>query len=152
MIRPLKKYCRLTPIERWSLHRSLFLLPLVALLLRLLGFQRCLRMLTQFSSCPSAEHAATETAQAIARGVAIACSHGLYGGNCLKRSLTLWFLLRRRRLPGELRIGARKTAGLLEAHAWIEYQGVVLNDAVDVGERYMAFEGPVMTNNVMGNL
>jgi Transglutaminase-like superfamily len=52
----------------------------------------------------------------------------------------LW-LLNRRGIPARLRIGVRKEEGELEAHAWIESGGVVLNDTADVSERYRPFEG-----------
>ncbi|SIT58922.1 conserved hypothetical protein [Mesorhizobium prunaredense] len=79
-------------------------------------------------------------AQETARLVSIAAYRGSYSGNCLKRSMTLWFLLRRQGIEGELRIGTRKAEGKFEAHAWVEYRGKVLNDTVDVGERFAAFE------------
>ncbi|WP_198032901.1 lasso peptide biosynthesis B2 protein [Mesorhizobium sp. L48C026A00] len=79
-------------------------------------------------------------AQETARLVSIAAYRGSYSGNCLKRSMTLWFLLRRQGIEAELRIGTRKADGKFEAHAWVEYRGKVLNDTVDVGERFAAFE------------
>ncbi|TIQ92401.1 MAG: lasso peptide biosynthesis B2 protein [Mesorhizobium sp.] len=79
-------------------------------------------------------------AQETARLVSIAAYRGSYSGNCLKRSMTLWFLLRRQGIEGELRIGTRKADGKFEAHAWVEYRGKVLNDTVDVGEHFVAFE------------
>ncbi|WP_206437529.1 MULTISPECIES: lasso peptide biosynthesis B2 protein [unclassified Mesorhizobium] len=79
-------------------------------------------------------------AQETARLVSIAAYRGSYSGNCLKRSMTLWFLLRRQGIEGELRIGTRKADGKFEAHAWVEYRGKVLNDTVDVGERFAAFK------------
>lgn len=39
-------------------------------------------------------------------------------GRCLARSLTLWWMLRRRGLPAQLHIGLRLEAGQLTAHAW----------------------------------
>jgi hypothetical protein len=59
---------------------------------------------------------------------------------CLHRSLTLWWLLRRLGIGGALRIGVRKAGGKLEAHAWVEYQGVVLNDRADVGRAFPPFD------------
>jgi hypothetical protein len=44
----------------------------------------------------------------------------------------------------ELRIGVRKSAGALEAHAWVEYQGLVLNDRDDVCQRFAAFARPLV--------
>jgi hypothetical protein len=50
-------------------------------------------------------------------------------------------LLRRRGIASALRIGVRKgQTGSLEAHAWIECCGQVLNDRTDVHERFAAFD------------
>ena len=45
---------------------------------------------------------------------------------CLKKSLILFRILRKRGLPAKLRIGVRKVDGQFNAHAWIECQGRVL--------------------------
>ncbi len=58
--------------------------------------------------------------------MAIAASHGPYRATCLRQSLALWLLLRRRGIPAELRIGVRKEGGDLQAHAWVEHQGATL--------------------------
>jgi hypothetical protein len=49
-------------------------------------------------------------------------------------------LLRRRGIDGALRIGVRKAGDRLEAHAWVAYQGVVLNDRADVNLAYTPFD------------
>ena len=41
--------------------------------------------------------------------------------NCLEQSLVLWWLLRRRGIAADLRIGARKDSDRFEAHAWVEF-------------------------------
>ena len=41
-------------------------------------------------------------------------------------ALVVWGLLRRCALEGELTIGVRKAEGELEAHAWVELDGVSL--------------------------
>jgi hypothetical protein len=50
---------------------------------------------------------------------------------CLQRSLVLLWLLRRRGIESELRIGVRKDGSALTAHAWIEMAGEFLNDSPD---------------------
>jgi len=55
---------------------------------------------------------------------------------CLTESLTLWWLLRRRRIAAELRIGVRTILGPLESHAWVEHEDVPLNDTAEVGRVY----------------
>jgi len=56
--------------------------------------------------------------------------------NCLRRTLAQQRLLRRRHLTSRIHIGVRKGETALEAHAWLSWQGRVLNDAADVSKRY----------------
>jgi hypothetical protein len=49
------------------------------------------------------------------------------GANCLTRALTTRMLMTRYGLDSSLRLGVTKASrGILEAHAWIEYNGAVL--------------------------
>ena len=61
-------------------------------------------------------------------------------GDCLTRSLLLGWLLRRRRVASQLRIGVKMNEGSLAAHAWVEYAGIAINDQPDVGEQFAAFQ------------
>src|SRR2546425_2686623 len=45
---------------------------------------------------------------------------------CLKKSLILFRMLRRRGIPAELRLGVRKLDGEVSAHAWVECEGRIL--------------------------
>ncbi len=143
-----RKFRRLTWRERRALIRSLVLLPLIALALRVLGFRRSQMTLGKLT--PEREPAldgrsdsAMREAQLAARMVATASRDGLVHGNCLEQSLTLWWLLRRRRIPAQLRIGIRKQANKFQAHAWVELAGAVLNDRQDVHREYTAFAGDI---------
>ena len=60
--------------------------------------------------------------------------------NCLTRSLLLGWLLRRRGVASQLRIGVKMDNGSLSAHAWVEYAGIPINDQPDVGEQFAAFQ------------
>ena len=62
---------------------------------------------------------------------------------CLTRSLLLRWLLRRRGIASDLRIGVQLVQGRLDAHAWVEYEGVPINDAPDVAQRFAAFTEPL---------
>jgi hypothetical protein len=44
-----------------------------------------------------------------------------------------------------LHIGARKSQGRFEAHAWVEWDGHVLNDSSDVHKHYARFDAPIVT-------
>ena len=80
-----------------------------------------------------------EDADEVARMVAAAAREGIFHGRCLEKSLVLWFLLSRKRVPAELRIGVRRSDKGFEAHAWVEVQGTVVNDAEDLVHNYVPF-------------
>lgn len=63
--------------------------------------------------------------------------------NCLEQSLVLWWLLERRGIAAELRIGARRDADHLEAHAWVELGGQVLNEPAEEHLHFVPFDGPI---------
>jgi len=89
-------------------------------------------------------------ARAIARIINIAGNRSIFKANCLAKSLYLLRELRKRQIPCQLKIGTTidigKTDGLIKnrsiAHAWVESEGLVLNDAADVGTRFNAFTLP----------
>lgn len=60
-----------------------------------------------------------------------------FRSRCLARSITIWWLCRRRGHDTEVLIGIAPPEGArLPAHAWVEYRGVPLNDTTDVRRRY----------------
>lgn len=62
-------------------------------------------------------------------------------GNCLSRSLALWWMLARHGVPVTLCIGARRSGGDFGAHAWVEHAGVPINAGRRVRSNYATFEG-----------
>jgi len=58
---------------------------------------------------------------------------------CLEQSLALWWLLERQGIASSVRIGTRKTDEKFEAHAWVECEGVALNEPEEVHKHYAAF-------------
>lgn len=136
------------PAVRRRLPRALAVLATVSALLRLAGFARSHRWLAATSDRRAA---GPVPADARERGGIEAVALHLAARNlplralCLERSLALWWLLRRQRVPAALRIGVRRNPGgePLEAHAWVEVGDGVVGDAADVGARYAAFDGEV---------
>ena len=146
MLRELSRFGKLTALERGILVRALLLLPAIGLGLRMVGFGRVQAMLHASKAADSyklAPDAALKIALAAAPMVSIAARRGLYRANCLPTSLVLVHLLRRQGLAADLRVGVRKVAGALEAHAWVEHHGQPLNDGMDVHERFPAFIQPI---------
>lgn len=70
-----------------------------------------------------------------------AARHPWPWARCLQRSLALCFLLERRGVQAQLKIGVRKNGSALEAHAWVEYCGKVLNDSQEVSQRFTLLNG-----------
>ena len=133
----------LTRDQQRALLRSWLLFPVLIVMLRIRGYRRLQAWLLRISPEPrqADAQAVRSAAQETARLVEIAARYSVLTANCLSRSMMLWWLLRRRGVATELRIGVRKRDGLFEAHAWVELDGWVLNDAPDVKSRFASFEG-----------
>lgn len=131
--------------ERLALLEALLLLPLARLALRTWGFQRCyaagLRLSRPSARFAQDAEAARQAAQSLAEIVTRANTrYALRRETCLPESTALWWMLRRRGLPAELRLGVRTTLGHFEAHAWVEHGGRVLNDVPDIARIYAPYD------------
>lgn len=136
------------PEDRALILRAALILPLTEIGLRAIGFQRCKQLAEKlfFPALPLPTLPPAlqrEAALRVMRAVRSAELHGPAHPNCLERSMTLWWMLRREGVEGELHIGARKEAGRFEAHAWVELDGQVLNDGAEVHEHYARFDAPL---------
>ncbi len=141
----LLKFRSLKPAGRRVLLRMTFVLPLTALGLRVLGFGRvyaALERLSRQAGPPSEDE--TRQVRRARHMIRYTAKHGLYRGNCLSRSLVLWWLLRRQGIESDLRIGVHRDGKDFDAHAWVEHQGRPLNASKQVHEKYAAFEGTVL--------
>jgi hypothetical protein len=118
--------------------------------LRVVGFRRWKAVLVRLAPrradrINQRDVALIETAREMARIQKATSRHLIFRANCLEQSLVLWWLLTRRAIPAELRIGARKEAGRFEAHAWVELGRVVLNDAGEEHLHFAPFDAPVIS-------
>ena len=114
----------------WLLE-ALLLLPLTASALRIVGVRRWQAILSLCLASRSLSDGALAQAEATARIVWAAATYGFWRANCLQQAIVLCWLLRRRGIACELRIGVRKDAQRFEAHAWVEHAGVALNGGGD---------------------
>ncbi|MDZ4768487.1 MAG: lasso peptide biosynthesis B2 protein [Chloroflexota bacterium] len=132
--------------SRWVFILSLLLLPSIAVGLHRVGLKRMRATLEARTPQPTAAATSDSTARArrLARMVNAAARLSPYKANCLKRALVLWWLLRRRGIASDIRIGVRKGAATLEAHAWVEIGGVVINDAPSFVGTFTPFAGDIM--------
>ena len=130
--------------ERWILARTLGLLPIAVVSLRLLGFRR-----TQALLLPASDSATARTdqpvAEALTRVVQGAAPWSPLPANCLPRALVLCRLLRREGLQAELRLGVGKPEGEFSAHAWVEHAGRALAEPEGSGRRFAALVEPALT-------
>lgn len=142
LTRKLAKLSRLSWGDRLVVLQTLVLLPAIALALSTIGLPATQRHLIRLSPGATAELSVARSSQAywFANLVNRVARHYPIWGNCLKRSLTLWFLLRRHGIISDLRIGVRRHQGEFQAHAWVEYDGQIINDQPTVYEHYGVFE------------
>ena len=161
-----RKLRRLSANERRLLAQALVLLPLTFCGVYALGVSRWQRFLMRLASFGttsnrssnrtsalrshliSEDARASEQAKAIARAVKIAAERGLFHANCLQETLVLWCLLRRNHIESEIRFGARKHEGRVQAHAWVELNGVALNEASDVCLHFSPLAGDAGTSQI----
>jgi hypothetical protein len=140
----LAKLRALTGPERRLLLVCLAATPLVSAGLAILGFRKFHAVIARRSPLRGAKfpsgQAAEARARSVARVVAIAAGRGPVRATCLRRSLLLWWLLRRDGIETVLRVGVNREGGTLSAHAWVEYLGRPVNDADDVALRFPAFD------------
>jgi hypothetical protein len=128
--------------DRALVIRAMFLLPIVATSLKTVGLRRTQSWLGRNGlgpTVPSTEQTRANVRRAV-QMVAVACRRQPLRSSCLPRTIVLWNLLRRRGIATDVRIGARSNSqGEFQAHAWLEWNGEVLNDVADVGRQYRPF-------------
>lgn len=126
------------PARRIFLHASV-MLPLLSLSLRFRGFLKT-RTFLQNHLSPAIGLAGSSGPALTVRMVRAAARHSWTHPTCLQESLALWWLLGRQGIASELRVGVRKQESKFEAHAWVERDGVALNEPQAQHEHYAAFD------------
>ena len=131
---------QLSPSERWQLAGMMLALPVIHASVGIAGYGRTKRWLERWSRTPAGQPTSNEnlaSARSIARLAAIAGRRGAVSATCLRQSLLVYWILRRRGLNPELKLGVRKHEGVVDAHAWVELAGQSL-DVAPV--RHQAFQ------------
>lgn len=124
-----RAFWRLSASRKYIAMDAAVLLLITWIGLRLVGFRRWKDWLER--SAVSAAPGSADTSGAaisLARLEETVARHLPFRTNCLENSFALYWLLRRNHVPAKLRIGARKIDARLEAHAWLESQGIVLGN------------------------
>ena len=139
-----QRYRALDPRARKLFGRAVTLLAGIALSLRLRGFSATNAALQKRLLAHAPREIlpgnSAETVQKTCRMVSAAAAFVILRPTCLVESLALWYLLEGQGIPAQLRIGVRKAAQKFEAHAWVEFDGVALNQEEQPHRHYAAFE------------
>ena len=128
-----QKLKELSGFERGLLWRSIILLPIIHIALSTLGYARLCGLIEKItplkrSSPQKSESEIIEQARKTARMVSIAARYGLFRATCLRRSLLIWWFLRGQGIRSTICFGVRTNDRQLEAHAWVEINGMVISE------------------------
>ena len=121
---------------------SVFLLKTADLLLHFFLYQNLYQRLAKLIPLkdPAPAEVTLVRAAQTAAVVELAADGRLANATCLRRSLVLWYLLRRDGIDSDLRLGVRKQGSGVFGHAWVEIDGTVINDEPDVIRQYTLME------------
>jgi hypothetical protein len=147
-----ERLAQLTPGDLGYALLAPWCFPVAALALRRWGLQR-----VQTRLAPRGRHVSpavcgsdVQTARRTAWLVDAVARRTPWPANCLQRSLVLWWFLARRGIAAEIRIGVRRRPGSpsgsrsLDFHAWVELDGLVLNDLPSVREWFATFDRAIV--------
>uniref|UniRef100_A0A0C1NFF0 Microcin J25-processing protein McjB C-terminal domain-containing protein n=1 Tax=Tolypothrix bouteillei VB521301 TaxID=1479485 RepID=A0A0C1NFF0_9CYAN len=128
---------KLSGSDRSLLAITVILLGTIRMGLWLLEFRVLLKLLNKIGQSNFLIFTSPSSSVSVSKiiwAVNVASRYMPYGVKCLARALTAWVLMSRYGYSSELRIGvAKDTAGRLEAHAWIEYEGrVAIGNLIDL--------------------
>lgn len=144
MLATLARGLRLPSAERAGFLRAYAALAQTDLALRVRGFQGVVTSvapLTPSASAMTLNDVDISRVNGYVRWIKSAARLHLAPARCLHESLTLHRWLRADGLPSEIRIGVRKEDGALQAHAWVELCGQIVNDAPAVVAQFQPLEG-----------
>jgi hypothetical protein len=79
----------------------------------------------------------------IVRAVNLAADVFPSNPSCLEKSIVIDALLHNEGLQAHVCIGVRSECGAIHAHAWVDLDGVPLNESPQVVERFAVFEGAI---------
>ena len=134
----LAQFHNLNAMQKRTLLAAWLWLPLFWLGLQVLGLPRFQAWLMK-TPARLALSVTLPVVKNMGEAVNIAARHTPFQVTCLTRSLLLGWLLHRRGVASDLRIGVRLTHGMLDAHAWVECEGIPVNDRPDVNAQFASF-------------
>jgi hypothetical protein len=131
--------------ERRLLALCLVAIPWVVIGLRLFGFRRMRAFLGRKAGAnrPArtwTSKTAAARARVVARIAGLAAGRGPVRATCLRRSMLVWWLLRREGIDATVRIGVRRDGAELRAHAWVEHRGTPIDEGDDPRIEFTPFD------------
>lgn len=141
------------PVKAGAVLEAWCVMHAAGLTLRVLGLGRWLRWLSAVSRTTVNAETAAQSVRVSVAAVRWVERRSVFRWvarrNCLPRSVTLSWLLARRGVASDLRIGVRRDvqAGLA-AHAWVEVAGRPLNESANVREQFVAFDRPLQSHHI----
>ncbi len=134
-------------VERRAIITLALLVPAMHVAVRVIDYRRTLAVAewtatrARWRRKVDTSDAAGAVVEAYRLATARVQRYSLLPGNCLSRSLALWWVLRRRGAAPELRLGVSLGGGDFAAHAWVELGGLAVNDRQDVALRFTPLTG-----------
>lgn len=133
----LRKLTELSAREAWLLVQAAVLLPAVRVALH---FVTVVQLKDFEARAGRGARSRQLPPQATARMVRVAARRGLTRAKCLEQSLVLRWLLLRQGIDARIFFGARKKAEQMQAHAWVEVDGISLDEDHDIHRPFSPFE------------
>jgi hypothetical protein len=137
------RIAKVTSAELKTVALAWAMLPVMSAGLRLLGLAKLHARIHRHDLRCSESHFRLQSAKRLALLVGFAARYTPATSTCLSRSILLLWLLRRRGIDAQLRIGTRFVGRSFDAHAWVEWQGEPVNDSPAAAAQFAAFHGPI---------
>jgi hypothetical protein len=120
----------LTLVEAWGILFGFYLA------LRWLSYDRLKKMIHLNTSEKADPARALAIAQRLHKLVYLASRLHWLSMTCLPRAFALRWMLGRRGIPAQLRIGMNKTSTGIHAHAWVDIEEETIGESEDITERF----------------
>ena len=138
----MKRIVSLSPGELLIVLRATLLLPFVAMILRMKGFNwtRSYVQAKGSKKTPARPADQIPVAENVTRLVSLTANNLPVKAKCLKRCLVSQWILGGKGIHADLIIGVNKSGPDLDAHAWLELDGKVINESQNNRDGYKVMD------------